>query len=355
MLRPTRERLWHDDRARRRRLSSWRAGPPIVVALFILVFLDAQDAGTQLPQGLVHAVEQALGPTATVSVRPLPAGVDERTLLTAARGEHAAVIARVNWSDVQRLQGTLELRVLADDRRVSQPFTFQAADPLLERGRALGLFIAALLAPPGTDRRAPPRDEATARTEVAPEPPVSAAVSERASAPSPVGDWFLDAAAEGGIAVGGAGSGWGGTIGLGRRFAGRFGWRIGARARFGEVANAQADDLSAGLSMGVLVSMRQAAEGERVEIDLRLDGLLLYEALSHLSPDDVERVSRGRLVPGVGLVAEGRYLLRPGAAVILGAGPEVAFGRTDVFVHQGKVAELVPLRVAIHAGLRIAF
>lgn|GEM_PF-6895577 len=327
-----------------------------MVALFILVFLDAQDAGTQLPQGLVHAVEQALGPTATVSVRPLPAGVDERTLLTAARGEHAAVIARVNWSDVQRLQGTLELRVLADDRRVSQSFTFQAADPLRERGRALGLFIAALLAPPGTERSALPRDEATTRTELAPEPSVSAAaVSEPASAPSRVGDWFLDAAAEGGIALGGAGTGWGGTIGLGRRFAGRFGWRIGARARLGEVAAAQADDLSAGLSTGFLLSMRQAAEGERVEIDLRLDGLLLYEALSHLSPDDVERVRRGRLVPGVALVAEGRYLLRPGAAVILGAGPEVAFGRTDVFVHQGKVAELVPLRVAIHAGLRIAF
>ncbi|HEX2659704.1 MAG TPA: hypothetical protein VHU40_15575, partial [Polyangia bacterium] len=80
-----------------------------------------------------------------------------------------------------------------------------------------------------------------------------------------------------------------------------------------------------------------------------------YEGLSHLSPDDVARVRKGRLLPGAALVVEGRYWLGPDAAIVLGAGPEVIFGRTDVIVHQMKMAELVPLRAAMHVGLRISF
>jgi hypothetical protein len=353
-------RLWHDDRdARVAALFLRRFSPPIVVALFIVVFLDAQDAASQLSQGLARAAEQALGPGATVVVRPIPPDADERALVDAARAQNATALARVTWSDAQRLQGTLDLRVLADDRRFSEALLFQATDPLLERGRALGLVIAAWLTPAGASNkgvRGPPSAETPARSRVASEPPVAAAVVGAPAPTSPaLGTWFLDAAAAGGIAFGGAGSGLGGTIGLGRSFGARFGWRIGARARFGEVAEAEANDLSAGLSAGLSVAARRVAAGERFGVDLRLDALLLYEALSHLSADDAERVRRGRLVPGAALVAEGRYHLGPGAAMVLGAGPEVIFGRTDVVVHEAKVAELVPLRVSVHAGLRITF
>ncbi|HEY8924845.1 MAG TPA: hypothetical protein VIU64_10730, partial [Polyangia bacterium] len=193
-----------------------------------------------------------------------------------------------------------------------------------------------------------------------PEPPaatVAAASSPPAASPAPPSSasWFLDAAAEGGIAVGGAGSGLGGALGLGRRLTDRLDCRLGARARFGEVGPASSSILSAGLSGGLGFTMRRATAPERLELDLRLDALLLYEALSHYSSDDVEAVRKGRIVPGASLAFGARYVLGPGAAVFLSAGPEVAFGRTDVVVHLEKVAELAPLRVSIQGGLRMTF
>lgn len=346
------------------------AGPPsehltsAVVALLILVFLDAQDVGTPLPQALARAAEQALGTGATVVIRPIPAATSERELLEAGRAEKATAVARLTWSDGRRSRAELTLQVLAGDRRGTETLSFEPSDPLAERGRALGLVLAAMVAPDrfrGAEARAAPSPLAKPAPSdaAAPAPGLAATVAtsdaRAADAPSS-GRWFLDAAVQGGIAVGGAGSGIGGTIGLGQRTSGRLGWRVGARARFGEIAAAQASSLSAGVSAGLAVTVRRAAmAGERFELDLRLEALLLYETLSHFSSDDAAAVRKGRLIPGAGLDVEARYILGPGAALVLGAGPEVAFGRTDVVVHEMMVSELVPLRVSVHGGLRVVF
>jgi hypothetical protein len=358
----------------------------LVIALVILVFLDAADAGTPLPETLARAAEQALGPGAKVAVRAVPGPVLDRELIEAGKSEAAAAVARLTWVDARRSQAHLEVHVLGGgERHMTETLTFDATDPLGERGRAIGLVLASLLAPappgppqppqppepaqqrrPGDEAHAQSPPEARARAErPAPEvanPPAAAAAvtttsSPPASPPSPTPrpPWFLDAAAEGGIAVGGAGSGLGAALGLGRRLTDRLDWRIGVRARFGDVGPALASVLSAGLSGGLGFTMRRARDGERLELDLRLDALLLYEALSHFSSDDEEPVRRGRIVPGASLAAGARYVLGPGAAVFLGAGPELAFGRTDVVVHLQKVAELAPLRVSIQGGLRMTF
>ena len=338
-----------------------------MIALVILVFLDAGDAGTPLPETLARAAEQALGPGAKVAVRTVTGPILERELLDAGKAAAATAVARLTWVDAQRSQANLEIHVVAGDRRVNQTLTFEATDPLGERGRTIGLVLAALLAPergrPGDDdagAASPPETAAQAErpppaVTSSPAPAAAVAATSTAISPTHGPPWFLDAAAEGGIAVGGAGSGVGGALGLGRRLTDRLDWRIGARARFGEVGRAQASILSAGLTAGLGFTVRRAAAGERLELDLRLDGLLLYEALSHFSPDDEDQVRKGRFLPGASLTAGMRYLLGPGAAVFLGTGPEVVFGRTDVVVHLEKVAELVPLRVSIQGGLRMTF
>jgi len=370
---PTTTRAWHDEVARsdgsiapgtpRRRLQI------VVIALVILVFLDAGDAGTQLPETLARAAEQALGPSAQVAIRLLEGPRPERELTDAGKAASATAVARLTWVDARRSRANLEVHILANDRRLTETLTFEATDPLPERGRAIGLVLAALLAPergrPGDEARAssPPERSAPAEPPAATAanpPATAAAVAAASSAPSATSStggpsWFLDAAAEGGIAVGGAGSGWGGALGLGRRLTDRLDWRVGARARFGEVAQADASILSAGLAAGLGFTVRRAAERERLELDLRLDALLLYETLSHFSSDDTDEVRRGRLLPGASLTAGARYLLGPGAAVFIGAGPEVVFGRTDVVVHLQKVAEVAPLRLSIQGGLRMTF
>jgi len=351
-----------------------------VIALVILVFLDAADAGTPLPEALARAAEQALGPGTKVAVRGVADPLSEREMLDAGKAAAATAVARLTWLDAQHLRATLDLHVFAStgagagasNRQLTQTLAFEATDPLGERGRAIGLVLAALLAPdrgkPGDEARNPAPPETRARADMpAPPPPnpqtsativaATATAPSLSSSPSPtrIASWFLDAAAEGGIAVGGAGSGLGGALGLGRRMTDRLDWRIGVRARYGEVGSAQASVLSAGLAAGLGLTVRRAAERQALELDLRLDGLLLYEALFHFSPDDADQVQKGRLVPGASLTAGARYLLGPGAAIFLGVGPEVAFGRTDVLVHLQKVAELVPLRVSIQGGLRMTF
>src|SRR5207253_234520 len=138
--------------------------------------------------------------------------------------------------------------------------------------------------PGDDDARTPSPPETAVRAERPPPPvansqsPPVALVATSSGTPPPTSPvhstpWFLDAAAEGGIAVGGAGSGLGGALGLGRRLTDRLDWRIGARARFGEVGPAHASILSAGLTAGLAFTVRRAAPGERLELDLRLDGL----------------------------------------------------------------------------------
>jgi len=362
---------WRARVARSRLARRTGVSHSVVIALVILVFLEAADAGTPLPEALARAAEQALGPGAKVVVRVAPGSVPDRDLIEAGKAEAATAVARLTWIDARRAHANLEVHFLGGgERRVAETLTFEATDPLAERGRAIGLVLAALLAPdrgrPGDEARAHSPPEIPIRAE-RPDPEVAnpraaaaalAATSMPATpSPSPLvtPHWFLDAAVEGGIAVGGAGSGLGGALGLGRRLTQRLDWRIGARARFGDVGPALSSVMSMGLSGGLGFTMRRAAERERLELDLRLDALLLYEALSHFSVDDAEPVRRGRILPGASLVVGARYVLGPGAAVFLGAGPELAFGRTDVVVHLQKVAELAPLRVSVQGGLRMTF
>ncbi len=49
------------------------------------------------------------------------------------------------------------------------------------------------------------------------------------------------------------------------------------------------------------------------------------------------------------------FEVSPTLALVLGAGSEIAFGRTDVFVHQAKVAEIAPFRVVMTGGLVARF
>ena len=67
------------------------------------------------------------------------------------------------------------------------------------------------------------------------------------------------------------------------------------------------------------------------------------------------RSASARLLPGAAALRRRPVALSPTLALVLGAGPEVAFGRTDVFVHQEKVAELAPFRLVVEGGLVARF
>jgi hypothetical protein len=319
-----------------------------VIALVILVFVDAQDAATPLPGALARAAEEALGSDVSVSIRALASDVAAPELIEAGRAEHASAVARITWTDERRSEARLD--VVSPDGRPARSSTiaFGASDPLAERGRAIGLVLAALLAP---ENRARLDRAKTAEAVVAP----AATVATSSAPPSPARRFALDAAAEAGFAVGGVGSGAGGTIGLRWHSGSRFGLRIGMQARFGEVGVAQAAATDVGAAAGLVLFVIPPADQRRFALALRADAILLYESLSHLSSDDPEPVRGAHLLPGAAVLVEGQLAVSPTLSLALGAGPEIAFGRTDVFVHQQKVAEIAPFRLVVTGGLVARF
>jgi hypothetical protein len=328
----------------------------IVIALIIIVFVEAQDPATPLALALAQAADEALGPRATVAVRAIDRGTPDQALIATGRHDGALAVARVSWGGAQRLNARVELIMLASGRATAQPLSFEPGDPLPERGRAIGLVLASLLradADADTDSKtAPARQTADGLPPIRPAARSAAGVAAVTAEPR---RWALDAAAEGGFALGSAGSGVGGTVGVRWFPFRRLGFRLGGRARFGEVGRAQAASSAFAASAGVVAPIIDPGDRGRLGLSLRADALLLYESLAHLSPDDPEPVDLGRLLPGAAALAEVRWSLSPTVALLFAAGPEVAFGETQVFVRQVKVTELAPWRLAIQGGLIAAF
>ena len=178
-----------------------------MIALVILVLVDAHDAATPLPGALARAAEEALGSDVSVSIRTVASDVATPALVEVGRAEHATAVARITWTDEQRSEARLDVVSTDGGPARSSTIAFGASDPLAERGRAIGLVLAALLAP---ENRARLERAKTARADVAP----AATVASAPPPPPPARHFALDAAAEAGFAVGGVGSGAGGTIGL---------------------------------------------------------------------------------------------------------------------------------------------
>ena len=60
----------------------------------------------------------------------------------------------------------------------------------------------------------------------------------------------------------------------------------------------------------------------------------MREQLTHFSADDIEPVTPMRWLPGVDAALEGSWLFSPNAGFLGSFGTELAFGRTDVTLHQ---------------------
>jgi len=322
-----------------------------VIALIILVFVDAHDAATPLPGALARAAEEALGPESSVSVRALAGETPPATLVDAGRAAHATAVARISWTDARRAEARLEV-VATDGLTRTSTIAFDASDPLAERGRALGLVLAALLAP---EKQAHERERAARENPAAPPAASIGSASPPGPPVTPARRLALDAAVAGGFALEGAGSGVGGALGVRWHPGRRIGLRIGVGARFGEIRAAQAVTMTGAAAAGVVAYVIPPAEERRLALGLRADALLLYESLSHLSADDTAPARGVRLLPGAAARVEGQLAISATLALFLAGGAEIAFGRTDVFVHQEKVAELATLRLVVDGGLVARF
>ena len=323
-----------------------------MIALLILVFVDAHDAATPLPGALARAAEEALGSGARVSIRTLDRPWPIMGLADAGRAEHAAAVARIAWTDERRTEARLEVIGADGGPTRASNIVFADSDPLAERGRALGLVLAALVAP---EKQARLEREAAAPREIAAPAPTVVASPPPPLSSAPPRRFALDAAAVGGFALAGDGSGVGGTLACaGMPPAGSGCGSAGRRASARSPARRPPRWIWRPPRVWS-VSVIPPSDERRFGLAIRADALLLYQSLSHLSQDDAAPAQSGRALPGAAALLEGQWAVSPTLALLLGGGAEIAFGRTDVIVHLQKVAELAPFRLVVQGGLVAQF
>jgi hypothetical protein len=312
-----------------------------VVTLFVLVFVESQAPAMSFPAMLERAAQEALGPRALVSARPMPVGATDETLISVGREEGASAVARISWPDAG-LNAGAEITVVADGRRTTQRLIFAGHDPPQERWRALGLILASALAK-DLESRSAHRNGSTPTD-------LATNIGSAADSSSLPPRWALDAAVANGFAFGGAGGGSGGTIGLRWLRFRRIGFRLGMLGRFDDMDAADATVVTLAGTAGLILDLPRP-HWERVTFAVRLDALLLYEAMTRISPGVPSPAKKARVIPGASLLAEMRWSLSPTLAILLAAGPEAAAGSTHVFVWNRQVGQLPPLRAVVQAGL----
>jgi hypothetical protein len=332
----------------------------------VLVIVATGDPGDGSTRAIEQALRAALGREAAIVVRPASepsAPATDEALTAAAASERAGILGVVSWSDKQR-RVVIRFVKPPDGRWTDREVRFDAADAPNERGRTVGFALASMMpdeAFPSADRRKsdaeadpaaplpiPPTPPATGVATGSPGPDAHPAVPPR---PNPLA---LDLSALAVTAPGGYGGGVGGAVAIRIPLRGAVGLRGGLSARGGQIGPAQATSrvIVGGVGMAWQPWLDPA---RRWAVGARLDGLLLFHDVSHLSQDDSQAAHLSRFIPGVDVAVEGAYRFSDHAAAVGALGAEVAFGRTDVVVRQEPVASLPPGRVLVELGLRVSF
>ena len=279
-------------------------------------------------------------------------------LASAARARGAAATARVLWREAGGSQVSVDVYLTRQDQSTYRILTFGVGDRAAERGRTIGLVLAALIlasdeprrgaanaaspaeasaaspklgaATPGAATPAPATppaplqnkdEEAVSPVETAPAEGITAGRENGSSAPGP---WALEAMLAAGAAFGGSASGLGGGLAARRLLGDRWGARLGLHARTGSLPAAQASSLAAGLAGGVFASLRPVSPVLPAwNVGARLDFILGYEMLTHFSDDDPDPVRRGRFLPVTAAWVEGDWRIAPTAMLFLAVAGEL--------------------------------
>ena len=351
------------------------------VAPLLLILLAVSDADREPARVMLETATQTFGGDMRIAVEPFEGSPPAlAALVSAAQAREAAVVARVLWRQ-GGAQATLDVYVARSGVFTHRALTFHPRDRAAERGRTIGLVLAALSLPSEDSRLGPaeasptaaviaasptrvsvsapanpPLAESTVVAPTAGAPAAGGFATENKITPRAPGPWALEALVAAGVAVAGSGGGLGGGVAV-RRFLGdRWGARLGLQARTGSVPSAQSSSLAAGLAAGLFGRLRPAGVAvPRWNFGARLDVLLGYEMLTHFSDDDPEPVRRGRFLPVADAWLETDWAMTPTAMLHAGIGIEAAAGSTLVVVRGLEVARISPFRAVAQLGFLLRF
>ena len=362
---------------------------PAVIIGILVATSEATSPGTVAAVG---ALTETLG-ASSVIVRAKDNVTDDELLRFEER-VHATMVVGLTWSGGARRHARLRMHITKaeherDDRRsreaawLDRRMSFEPNDSPTERGRAVGLTIAAALlelegrqtaeasgAPPGTEvapatpARTPSAPAATEKTAPAktapPEKTNATGPAEDAAAPPKNGalkgkGLVLDLAAAGAVGLAGPATGLGGAAHMELGLVADLSLRAGFGLRAGPVPGLDGHVLVASPSAGLAFRPRVTSDrGGRFGFGARLEALLLIHDFSHRDASG-DSMHRGRLLPGATFALDGTLRLAAGIDLLVAAGAEIAFGGTDVVVGTRTVATVPPFRMVGEAGVRLHF
>ncbi len=319
-------------------------------SLTLLVLVTAGASADPSTTALLRAARQALGADANVVLQEYDRTPTDEELSARASAAHAGAVAEVQWLDADRRRATIHAHVDPQGRWIDRQIGFQTSDAPTERGRALGFAIASML--PEEWHAEPPK--VTVVVPPQPPPPPREPVEAPRPVPPPPRGWVgvIEASAIGATGFTGYADGVGGSLGGRWMFASRFGLRLAGGARVGDVSPAQATSL---LVYGALGLVALPVHTRSFDLGLRLDFLGMRQSITR--PNDVNGASTTEVkyLPGSDLILEGVWFFSEGVGLALGAGGEVAFGKTDIVV-RGQTAASVPApRFIGEGGIRARF
>jgi hypothetical protein len=134
----------------------------------------------------------------------------------------------------------------------------------------------------------------------------------------------------------------------------QFSMRVGGAIRGGTVGAAEASTLTAFVSAGAAFHAWRATTDRPFGGSVRLDYLLLDQAMTHFVPGGSSQ-SQARWLSGLDVLVDGSWRFVPDVEAILGVGLEDVFAPTYVTLQGARVATLPELRALAEAGLRLRF
>lgn len=315
---------------------------------FLVILIIAGEAGGPIEESMLRALRAASEPAYRLDVERLEPGEIAGDRLPAGADPARACFAEVRWLDPAATRVALRVRAPDQELWTERTITFDRGDADIERGRAAGLVLAAMLPPPPRSPPAPPLRSPVTSTLSAGLP----AAAAPAKSPNFRPRLAVEAAGLATAAPGGDASALGARLGFAWDLSPALGLIAGVSPRFGRVDTPRARALTLVTTLGARWTMIGGAVGT---VAVRADTIAMYQSLALEADDRLQPSSQSRWLPGLDALAEGCWTPGGPVALVLALGGEGVFGRTDVVVRRAQVAVFPPFRLLAELGARLWF
>jgi hypothetical protein len=354
-------------------------------AALLVIVVASGEAHEPATAALLASLEEAVGASLSIRVEEIADGdVTDAAALRVERDQKAAAVATLAWRDAARLNAVVRVHATRTNAWSTRTIAFTAQDATAERGRTLGLVVAAMwlqVQPTAAPAPAPPPTTPPPRT--APNPPTPTPAPRPPPAEKPPAEARAPAASSAradvarpaepitgrekrrfGVGVSGIGAlgveGPASAVGVaidGVVFVTeRFALRLGASGRTGPVSALPGSDTVATAGAGVEAWLVGASASATFRLGVRADALAIVHRV-RADATDQPAETHDRWLPGADFRVQSAVRLSRRVDWLVGAGVEAAGGPTEIREGSGHatVATIPALRLIGETGLRLVF